>query len=101
MLRHVKMSLEWLPAPVRAELYAVKGGLPASKYIGYSDLISREVLEQTDMLEKFLMDSFTLLISSISVMEAGSIKEQAQEGQMITRLAFQYVPLSFVTDILV
>jgi len=45
------------------------------------------------------MDSFTLLMSSISVMEAGSIKEQAQQGQMITRLAFLYVPLSFVTGI--
>ena len=51
------------------------------------------------MLEKFLMDSFTLLMSSISVMEAGSIKEQAQQGQMITRLACLYVPLSFVTGI--
>ena len=45
------------------------------------------------------MDSFTLLMSSISVIEAGSIKEQAQQGQMITRLAFLYVPLSFVTSI--
>jgi Mg2+ and Co2+ transporter CorA len=51
------------------------------------------------VLEKFLMDSFTLLMSSISVIEAGSIKEQAQQGQMITRLAFLYVPLSFVTSI--
>ena len=51
------------------------------------------------MLEKFLMDSFTLLISSISVMEAGSIEDQAQQGQMTIRLAFLYVPFSFVTDI--
>jgi len=38
-------------------------------------------------------------MSSISVMEAGSIKEQAQQGQMITRVAFPYAPLSFVTSI--
>jgi protein-S-isoprenylcysteine O-methyltransferase Ste14 len=62
-------------------------------------LILHDVLEQANVLEKFLMDSFTLLMSSISVMEAGSIKEQAQQGQMITRLAFLYVPLSFVTGI--
>jgi Mg2+ and Co2+ transporter CorA len=51
------------------------------------------------VFEKFLMDSFTLLMSSISVMEVGSIKDQAQQGQMTIRLAFLYVPFSFVTDI--
>jgi hypothetical protein len=72
------MNLERLPPSVRAEVEAVKGSLPASKYIGYPDLILREILEQTNVLEKFLMDYFTLLMSSIGVMEAGSIKEQAQ-----------------------
>jgi hypothetical protein len=100
MLQHVKITLEWLPPSVRAELDAVKGGLPASKYIGNPDLTLREILEQTNVLEKFLMDSFTLLMSSISVMGAGSIKDQAQQGQMTIRLAFLYVPFSFVTDIL-
>ena len=99
MLRDLKMTLEWLPPSVRAELNAVKGGLPASKYIGYPDSILRDLLEQANVLEKFLMDSFTLLMSSISILEAGSIKEQAQQGQMITRLAFLYVPLSFVTSV--
>jgi Mg2+ and Co2+ transporter CorA len=99
MLRHVKMTLEWLPPSVRAELDAVKGGLPASKYIGYPDLILREILEQTNVLEKSLMDSSTLLMISISVMKTGSIKDQAQQGQMTIRLAFLYVPFSFVTDI--
>ena len=99
MLWHVKMTLDWLPPSVRTELDSVKANLPGSKYIGYPDLILHDVLEQANVLEKFLMDSFTLLMSSISVMEAGSIKEQAQQGQMITRLAFLYVPLSFVTGI--
>jgi hypothetical protein len=78
MLWHVNMTLKWLPLSVRAELDAVKGGLPVSKYIRYPDLILREILEQASVLEKFLMDSFTLLMSSISVIEAGSIKDQAQ-----------------------
>lgn len=101
MVRHVKTTLEWLPPSVRAKLDAVKGGLPASKYIWYPNLILREILEQTNVLEKFLMDSFTLLMSSISVMEAGSIKDPAQQGQMTIRLAFLCVPFSFVTDIFV
>jgi hypothetical protein len=99
MLRHVKMTLEWLRPSVRAELDAVKGGLPALKYIGYPDLIVRDILEQANVLVKFLMESSTLLMSSISVIEAGSIKDQAQEGQMTTRLALLHVPFSFVTDI--
>jgi hypothetical protein len=36
---------------------------------------------------------------SISIMKAGSIKDQAQQGQMTIRLAFLHVPFSFVTDI--
>jgi hypothetical protein len=95
----LKTTLEWLLPSVRAELDAVKGGLPASKYIGYPELVLREILGQTNGLEKYLMDSFTLLMSSISVMDAGSIKDQAQQGQMTIRLAFIYVPFSFVTDI--
>jgi hypothetical protein len=48
-----------------------------SKYIGYPNLILQDPLEQANGLEKFLIDSFTLLMSSISVMEAESIKKQA------------------------
>ena len=59
----------------------------------------REILEQTNVLEKSLMDSFTLLMISISVMKAGSIKDQARQGQMTIRLAFLYLPFCFVTDI--
>jgi hypothetical protein len=75
MLWHVKMTLDWLPPSIRTELDAVKGDLPGSKYIGYPDLILQDIQEQACVLEKSLMDSFTLLMSSISVMEAGSIKD--------------------------
>jgi len=70
------MTLDWLSPSVKTELDSVKANLLRSKYIGYPDLILHDVLEQANVLEKFLMDSFTLLMSSISVMEAGSIKEQ-------------------------
>jgi hypothetical protein len=80
MLWHVKMTLDWLPPSVRTELDSVKANLPGSKYIGCPGLILQDILQQANVLEKFLMDSFTLLMSSISVMEAGSIKDQAQQG---------------------
>jgi hypothetical protein len=80
MLWHVKMTLDWLPPSVRTELDSVKANLPGSKYIRYPDLILHDVLEQANVLEKFLRDSFALPLSSISVMEAGSINEQAQQG---------------------
>lgn len=93
------MTLDWLTPSVKTELDSVKANLPGSRYIEYPDLILHDAMGQANVLEKFLMDSFTLLMSSISVMEAGSIKKQVQQGQMITRLAFLYVPLSFVTGI--
>jgi Mg2+ and Co2+ transporter CorA len=99
VIKYVGMTLKWLPASVKTELDGVKMGLPASKYIGYPDAVLQDVLEDASVLEKFLMDSFTLLISSISVFEAASIKDQAQQGHVIAWLAFIYVPLSFVTSV--
>ena len=96
---HLKMTLDWLPPSVRTELDAVKENLSGSKRIGYPDSILQDVLEQAIVLQKLLMDCSTILMSSISVMKAGSIKEQAQQGQMTIRLAFLYVPFSLVTDI--
>jgi Mg2+ and Co2+ transporter CorA len=99
MLDHVTTTLEWLPPLVRNELAAMKDDLPASKYIGFPDDILKDVLRKTEDLEKFLVDTFTLLLSSISISEACMIREQARQGQMLTRLAFSYVPLSFVTSV--
>jgi Mg2+ and Co2+ transporter CorA len=45
------------------------------------------------------MDSFNLLISSTSVMQAELAIEQGIRGQRLTTLAFLYIPLSFVTGI--
>jgi Mg2+ and Co2+ transporter CorA len=50
------------------------------------------ILDEATKLDKFLMDTFQLLMSSISV-------EQAQRGTLLTQLAFIYVPLSFVASI--
>ena len=50
------------------------------------------ILEDARVLEMFLMETFQLLMSTISV-------EQAQRGTLLTQLAFIYVPLSFITGI--
>ena len=72
---HLKMTLDWLPPSVRIELDAVKENLSESKRIGYPGSILQDVLEQAIVLQKLLMDCSTILMSSISVMKAGSIKE--------------------------
>jgi Mg2+ and Co2+ transporter CorA len=62
--------------------------------------------QQADELQRFLMDSFQLLMSSISVKEtqnaadqAKMSMEQAARTAKLTQLAFVYIPLTFVTGI--
>lgn len=66
----------------------------------------RRTLEEALELEKFLMETFQLLISSISVQDAKlSVKQgqlsnqQSLRATQLTMLALIYVPLSFVTGI--
>jgi hypothetical protein len=75
MLWHAKMTLDWLPSSLRIELDSVEANLPGSKSIGYPDSMLQDVLEQTIVLQKLLVDCSNILMSFISVMEAGSIKE--------------------------
>lgn len=65
------MTLDWVPLSVREELEAVKNYLPASKYIGYLTESIKDTLKKAGDLDRFLMETFALLQSSISIMEAG------------------------------
>jgi len=70
------------------------------------------IKERVDNLEKFLMDTSTLLLSNVSVRtsqvtveqaersieEAAVANPQSRRATLITALAFVYVPLSFVTS---
>ncbi|KAK5741728.1 hypothetical protein LTR17_003719 [Elasticomyces elasticus] len=58
-----------------------------------------KMLAEADKLDAFLMDTFQLLMSSLSVRDSQTSIEQARRGTLITYLAFIYVPLSFVTGI--
>lgn len=64
------------------------------------------IKQQASGLERFLMDSFQLLMSTISVVETQTGAEQtiismqrAGRTSRLTQLAFIYVPLTFITSI--
>jgi CorA-like Mg2+ transporter protein len=59
----------------------------------------QRTLEEAARLEVFLMQTFQLLMSSISVQESHLSSEQAKRATRLTQLAFIYIPLSFVTGI--
>lgn len=59
----------------------------------------QDALDQALQLEGFLMETFQLLMSSISVRDSQLSIEQSQRAIRLTLLAFIYVPLSFVTGI--
>lgn len=57
------------------------------------------LLERTKDLDKFLIDSFQILTSSVSVYESDQSSRQNELSILITVLAFIYVPLTLVTGI--
>lgn len=77
-------------------------------HLGFQSPVDRLITIKREArdLERFLMDSFQLLMSSISVLETqrGAEQalisiEQAARTTRLTQLAFIYVPLTFVTSI--
>jgi hypothetical protein len=57
------------------------------------------ILERAKDLDKFLIDSFQILTSSVSVYESEQSSRQNELSILITVLAFIYVPLTLVTGI--
>lgn len=99
LTKQVSRTYHWLSPCVKSELKAIKNQLPAAKYIGFLHLVLKEIQREAERLETFLMNTFSLLLSTIGVTEAKSAKQQAKRAEMLTTLAFVYVPLSFVTSI--
>lgn len=58
-----------------------------------------EMIKDSEKLSQFLMESFQLLLSSVSTKDAQTSLEQANRGARLTQLAFIYLPLSFLTGI--
>lgn len=68
-------------------------------YVGFLGDVLGEILEEANTTEKVLMDTFQLLMSSISILDSQKSIEQNNRGQRLTQLAFIYIPLSFVTGV--
>ncbi|OTA67318.1 hypothetical protein K449DRAFT_401828 [Hypoxylon sp. EC38] len=100
MLRtEVSKARKWMPQLVREELEEIRQMIPRRGYVGFPDAIFDEILAETGAAEKFLMDTFQLLMSSITVLDSETSIQQAHYGQKLAQLAMIYVPLSFVTGI--
>lgn len=96
----VKLAKDWMPQSVGDQLVAIRAAARKEPtYIGLPNQRLQSILERSMSLERFLMDSFKLLISSTSVLEAELATQQGIRAQRLTSLAFVYVPLSFVTGI--
>ncbi|KAL8994119.1 MAG: hypothetical protein Q9169_005832 [Polycauliona sp. 2 TL-2023] len=59
----------------------------------------RATLDEAEKLQTFLMDTFQLLMSSISVRDSKRSMQQAQQQSWLTQLASLYLPLSVLTGI--
>ncbi|KAK5134758.1 hypothetical protein LTR08_006133 [Meristemomyces frigidus] len=57
------------------------------------------ILEDAAKLETLLMETFQLLMSSLSIRDSQTSIQQSRRGTVLTVLAFIYVPLSFITGI--
>jgi len=73
-------------------------------YSPFSRLV--DINKRASDLQRFLMDSFQLLMSSVSIAESQNATkqamlsmEQAERTAKLTQLAFVYIPLTFVTSI--
>lgn len=94
----VNLAIRYMPKSVSDSFNALRGGLEL-RYMGLPDRRLQDIIDRSQSLEKFLMASFSLLISSTSLMEAEAAVQQGIRAQRLTVLAFLYIPLSFVTGI--
>ena len=96
----VEMALTWMPDSVHIKLRAIISAASNERvYIGLPGQMLSDISKRSRSLEQFLMESFNILISSTSVVEAELAVEQGIRSQRLAILAFLYVPLSFVTGI--
>ena len=89
----------WMPGSVRAELDEIKQHLHTDGYVGFPDSTFDEILRETEVAGRLLMDTFQLLMSTISILDSETNIQQVRSGQKLTQLAFIFIPLSLVTGI--
>lgn len=89
----VANAKRYIPEFVRAELVDTKPPF------WFPDSTFDEILDESEAAGRFLMDTFQLLMSSISVLDSETSIQQARSGQKLTQLASIFIPLSLVTGI--
>lgn len=100
---------KYVPSHVRQFYEALYGSQSnARDYLNFHSPVEKlaAIKQQANELERFLMDSFQLLMSSLSVIETQTgaqqtrlSMEQAARTARLTQLAFIYIPLTFVTSV--
>ena len=91
----VRMAKKWISPEVDEQFYDCVQVVPLeSPEDTFSDILS-----ESGILESFLIDTFQLLVSTISVLDSQANILDARRGARLTQLATIYVPLSFVTGI--
>ncbi|KAK6857276.1 hypothetical protein PG995_007463 [Apiospora arundinis] len=91
---HVSNAKQWMPESIRDELEENK-----VTNISFPDSTFDKILTESEAAGRFLMDTFQLLMSSISVLDSETSIRQARSGQKLTQLASIFIPLSLVTGI--
>lgn len=92
--REVQTLNAWIFPKVKEQLESMGEDWPLTPS-GRFDL----ALSESADLERFLIDTFQLLMSSISVLDSQTSILHAQRSTHLTQLATIYIPLSFVTGI--
>lgn len=92
--KEVTYAKQYLPPQVKDELQ----GAPQARD-GFFENIFDEILSEAETADRFLMDTFQLLMSSISVLDSATSIQQARSSQKLTQLAFIFIPLNLVTSI--
>lgn len=95
----ISYTKAWLPPIVHQQLTESRKFIGPDGYVGLPGEILHAICVEAEATEKFLMDTYQLLMSSISVLDSQTGIEQAHRGQILTQLALVYLPFSFVTGI--
>lgn len=92
--KDVGYARKWIPPQVKDDLQGI-----SQAHDGVFESVFVEILSEAETTDRFLMDTFQLLMSSIGVLDSATAIQQAQSSQKLTQLAFIFIPLNLVTSI--
>lgn len=96
----ISETLKWMPGNLedffkRLQVHQIDGSSPTNPPAS----VLRGNMDDAEKLQAFLMDTFQLLMSSISVRDSKLSMQQTQQQSWLTQLASLYLPLSVLTGI--